>query len=135
MNTTTVAVRFNTDDQSKIEPLLNFVKSLDLVSSVEVASEASDPSTEAPGFAPGGRFLPVEEIQRLYPDEWVLLAEAKWEGVKILGGTVLLHESSKRDMALKGRDLIKMHKRTAHLYTGTFPKRPTIGLMRQISKP
>lgn len=130
--TTTVAVRFNTDDQSKIEPLLNFVKSLDLVSSVEVASEASDPSTEAPGSAPGERFLPIEEIQRLYPDEWVLLAAPHKKEGKILGGIVLVHEPSKRDMALKGRDLIKKHEHTTHIFTGKLPVRATIGLIQKV---
>lgn len=132
MTTTTVAVRFNTDDQSKIEPLLNFVKSLDLVSSVEIASEASGLHTEAPGSAPGERFLPIEEIQRLYLDEWVLLAAPRKKEGKILGGIVLVHEPSKRDMALRGRDLIKKYERTTHIFTGKLPVRATIGLIQKV---
>lgn len=129
---TTYAVRFNTDDRHKIEPLLDFVKSLDFVSSVEIASEEPAPNEEAPTPAPlNGQFLPIEEIRRLYPNEWVLLAEPRKKGIEILGGTVLLHESDKRSMALRAKDLIRKYSHVTHFFTGDIPKRATIGLMRK----
>ncbi len=131
---TTVAVRFNTDDRHKIEPLLDFVKTLDAVSSVEIANHAIDEKLEASMPSSANGFLTLAEIHLLYPNEWVLLADTQRQGIEILGGIVLLHEPSKRDMALKGRDLIKNHKHTTHFYTGKFPKRAKIGLMRRISQ-
>jgi len=132
---TTVAVRFNTDDRHKIEPLLDFVKSLDFVSSVEVASEEPAPSeeTHVPQAA-DEQFLSTEEIRRLYPNEWILLGDPIIEGIEIMGGKVLVHNPDKRSMAMQGRNLIPQYARATHFYTGTFPKRATIGLMRRISQ-
>ena len=76
--------------------------------------------------------MSFEEIKQNYPDEWILLANTQKEGMNILGGTVLLHDSDKRQLAIKGRDLIKNHTKTTHFYTGDIPKRRTIGLMRKI---
>ena len=129
---TTVAVRFNTDDLNKIEPLLDFVKSLDAISSVEIASQASYKKLETPNHAAIEGFLSIAEIKRLYPNEWVLLAQTQRDGITILGGIVLLHEPSKRGMALKSYELIKKHEHTSHFYTGELPKHATIGLMRRI---
>ncbi len=114
---TTVAVRFNTDDLNKIEPLLDFVKSPDAVSSVEIASQASDEKLETPNPSGTEGFLSIAEIKRLYPDEWVLLGNPIFEGIDVLGGIVLLHDPSKRDMALKGHDLIKKNTNTLLTFT------------------
>lgn len=132
---TTVAVRFNTDDRNKIEPLLDFVKSLDFVSSVEVEHEQPAPSEEphVPRAA-DNQFLSADEIRKMYPNEWVLLGDPILDGIEIVGGIVLVHNPDKRSMALQGRSLITQYNRATHFYTGTFPKRATIGLMRRISQ-
>ena len=78
-------------------------------------------------------YLSIENIKKQYPDEWVLLANPQIEGMKVLGGTVIVHKKDKREMALEGRDIIKNYESVTHMYTGEIPKRATIGLMRRIS--
>lgn len=131
---TTYAVRFNTDDRDKIEPLLDFVKSLDFVSSVEEADEEPAPDEETSIPAADGQFLSTEQIRKLYPNEWVLLGDPIVKGIEILGGKVLVHDPDKRNMALRGKEFIPQYARATHFYTGTFPKRATIGLIRKISR-
>jgi len=130
---TTVAVRFNTDDLNKIEPLLDFVKSLDAVSSVEIGSQASDKKLEMPNHAAIEGFLSIAEIKRLYPDEWVLLGDPIFDGMDVLGGKVLLNDPGKRNMALRGKGLVSKYARSTHIFTGTFPESATIGILRRIS--
>ena len=128
--TTTVEVRFNTDDRNKIEPLLDFVKSLDFVSSVEISTEEVESIAETPSESIAGQFLSIEAIREMYPNEWVLLAEPRKNGIEILGGIVLLHEADKRNMALRARDLVKKHANVTHFFTGKLPKRSSLGLLQ-----
>ena len=79
-------------------------------------------------------YLPLETIKKLYPNEWVLVDSPKKEGVKIIGGTVLVHHADKRLMALQARDLIKNHPSATHFYTGEMPKYAKIGIIKKISQ-
>jgi translation elongation factor EF-Ts len=126
---TTYAIHLKSSDNNKIRLLVEFIKSLDFVQSVEEFKESTSDivlHNVTEGYAT------FEQIKQQYPNEWVLLADAQMDGINILGGKVLLHESDKRNLALKGRDLIKNHTKTTHFYTGDLPKRRTIGLMRKI---
>ena len=78
--------------------------------------------------------LNFEDIKKLYPNEWVLVDSPKKEGVKIIGGTVLVHHADKRLMALQARDLIKNHPSATHFYTGEMPKYAKIGIIKKISQ-
>jgi hypothetical protein len=76
-------------------------------------------------------YLSIETIKKHYPNEWVLVASAQKEGIKIVGGIVLAHNADKRLMALEGRDLIKNHASTTHFYTGEMPKYAQIGIIKK----
>jgi hypothetical protein len=78
-------------------------------------------------------YLSIETIKERYPNEWVLVASPQKQGIKIVGGTVLVHNTDKRLMALEGRDLIKNHPSTTHFYTGEMPKYAKIGIIKKIS--
>lgn len=126
---TSYAIHLKGADNQRMKLLVEFIKSLDFVQSVEEFQETVSDNvlaTDTEGY------MSFEQIKQTYPNEWILLANTQEEGMNILGGTVLLHESDKRQLALKGRDLIKNHTKTTHFYTGEFPKRRTIGLMRKI---
>lgn len=126
---TSYAIHLKGADNQRMKLLVEFIKSLDFVQSVEEFQETVSDNvlaTDTEGY------MSFEQIKQTYPNEWILLANTQQEGMNILCGTVLLHESDKRQLALKGRDLIKNHTKTTHFYTGEFPKRRTIGLMRKI---
>ena len=80
------------------------------------------------------RYLPLETIKKLYPDEWVLVDSPKKEGTKIIGGIVLVHHADKRLMALQARDLIKDYPSATHFYTGEMPQYAKIGIIKKISE-
>lgn len=126
---TSYAIHLKGADNQRMKLLVEFIKSLDFVQSVEEFQETVSDNvlaTDTEGY------MSFEQIKQTYPNEWILLANTQEEGMNILCGTVLLHESDKRQLALKGRDLIKNHTKTTQFYTGEFPKRRTIGLMRKI---
>lgn len=78
-------------------------------------------------------YLSIDKIKILYPNEWVLLAYTQKEGITIQGGVVLVHHADKREMALKGKDLIQQYPYVAHLYTGDFPQRGSIGIVKKVN--
>lgn len=130
---TTYAIHFKDEDKEKINRLLDFVRSLDFVQSVELFPTGTTSSTEeSPPPQSSEGFLPLSEIKRLYPDEWVLLDKAHKTGATILGGVVLLHEADKRLFALKARDFIKKDAHLTHFFTGELPHRAQTGLARKI---
>lgn len=131
MGPSTYSIKFKETDREKIEALIAFVKSLDFVQSVEVSAKKAVPKKNNSMSARPEGFLPVAEIRRLYPNEWVLLGNPVSEGGELLGGIVILHDPEKRGMALRGKGLIRDYEKATHFFTGELPKRPAIGLMRK----
>lgn len=87
---------------------------------------------EASKLSSNEPFLSTAEIRQLYPNEWVLIADPQVEGLEIQGGKVLAHDPEKRNMAVQGKDLIRLYARVTHFYTGEVPKTAKIGLIRRI---
>ncbi len=129
---TTYSIQLKETDRQKIDAFIQFVKSLDFVQSVEAFAKTAPSKKNTGKTANTDGYLSVDEIRRQFPNEWVLLANPVAENVEILGGTVILHDPEKRNMALRGRDLIKKYARVTHFFTGEMPKRATIGLMRKV---
>ena len=129
---TTYAIEFNESEPQRVQKLLDYVQSLDFVRSVKAFSEA-DNVLEMPISAPVEGYLAIEDIKIQYPNQWILTAYTRKNGSHILGGKVLLHEADKRNLALKGRDLIRQFPDVNHFYTGEFPKRARIGLLKKIA--
>jgi len=87
--------------------------------------------TAQPGDQAG--YLSKEEIVRLYPNEWVLLANFSKEGVEILGGMVLMHDKDKRNLAQRAQNESFPDTPKTVYYTGQFPNRRKIGLLRKVN--
>ena len=76
------------------------------------------------------RTLPLEDIKKMYPDQWVLignpiLRNPKSNGAiinRLVSGIVLLASKDKRELAYKAKDLVKDYNETACIYTGEIPK-------------
>lgn len=130
---TTYAIQFKESEPQRIQKLLDYVQSLDFVQSVRAFSEEEDIVDLSISASVEGYFS-TEEIKQMYPNEWVLIANTRKNGSQILGGKILLHEADKRVLAIKGKDLIRQNPNVSHFYTGEFPVKAHIGLLRKISK-
>jgi hypothetical protein len=120
--TTTFSVQFKDAERDQIKIWLDYLKSLDFIQAIKEKEETKF-------------YLSVESIKQLYPNQWVLLADAQAEGLNILGGCVILNSPDKHQLALNGRDLVKEHKQVRHFYTGERPHQKHIGLMVRQNKP
>lgn len=120
--TTTFSVQFKDAERDQIKIWLDYLKSLDFIQEIK---EKEEPKS----------YLSVEAIKQLYPNQWVLLADAQAEGLHILGGRVILNTPDKHQLALNGRDLVKENKQVRHFYTGERPRQKHIGLMVRQNKP
>ncbi len=73
----------------------------------------------------GQDMLSLEQIKALFPNEWVLLGNPEYQGVKILKGIVILHHKDKRELAYEARDKNgwqQTYESATTIYTGEFPK-------------
>ena len=129
-----ISIHFKDATESKIKPLLDYVRSLDFVQSIEIRSESAPAETvEKPASQSfSNEFLEVAELKNRFPNQWVLLANTQKNETKIIGGQVLLHEIDKRTFALKAKDLLKKHPAVAHFFTGETATRRHIGLARKL---
>jgi hypothetical protein len=130
----TYAIEFKETEPNKIQNLLNFVRSLDFVASVEPSSESMSDDEKIQTNISNHQlgYLPIDEIKIAFPNQWVLLSDFNKIETTILGGIVLCNDVDKREFALKAREFVKNNKNVAHLYTGVFPRIARSGLMRKI---
>ena len=113
---TTVSLQFKEAEKHQIEVWLDYLRSLDFIQTIKVKEE------QLP-------YLLIEDIKYQYPNQWVLLANAQVEGINIIGGRVILNSTDKRELALKGRDMVKDYTQVRHFYTGEMPHQKHIGLI------
>ena len=66
--------------------------------------------------------LSFEEMKKLYPEEWMVVGNPVFDGLRLLNGIVILHGKDKRELAYQGRELIKNYQRFCFWYAGEFPK-------------
>ncbi len=130
---TIYAIQFKESEPQRIQKLLDYVQSLDFVQSVKPFFDEAG-VVEKPLSVTIEGYLTTEEIKKLYPNQWVLLSHTQKNDTHIIGGKILLHEADKRELALKGRDLIRQFPDVNHFYTGEFPAHARIGLLRKTSK-
>lgn len=68
-----------------------------------------------------GEFALVSEITRMFPSEWVLLADPQLApDLAVQGGTVLSHSMDRDEVYRAARNLRPRH--SAMLYTGRLPE-------------
>jgi hypothetical protein len=115
------------DKPSDLEALLLFLNRLNIKfnKNVTISTLPETPSIEL------NHYSSLEAIQKKYPNEWVLLASPKRDGLQIKGGIVLAHHADKREMALQGRNLIADYESITHIYTGKIPKNAHIGIIKK----
>ncbi len=80
------------------------------------------------------KILTWEAIKNLYPDEWVVLGNPIFNGMKILKGTVLAHHQDKRVASIEGGERREGFKKFTLTFTGQHQSNYHIGLLRTVRK-
>ncbi|MEY4904429.1 MAG: hypothetical protein RLZZ292_2244 [Bacteroidota bacterium] len=78
------------------------------------------------------KILSWEEIKNHYPDEWVVLGNPIFNGMKILKGTVLAHHPDKRVASIEGGEQREGFQKFTLTFTGQTQSNSHIGLLRTI---
>ena len=69
-----------------------------------------------------GNSIEINEIIKLFPDEWVLLGDPVKDDSSLLpkGGIPVYHSKDKKEVCYLGREKTKDYERIALIYTGVF---------------
>jgi hypothetical protein len=83
------------------------------------------------------QLITIEDIKKLYPDEWVLIGNPIMDNSKIdvLSGVPLFHSKDKKEVCYIGRDKTSNFDKITLIYTGSFrPIRKITGIFNRIVK-
>ena len=110
------------NNQNRIR-ILETLKSFDFIK-VRESDKSIKPETE--------KFTDIEKIKSTYKNEWILLAEPQEKDGELMSGIILFHHCDKKQLAIANQNckLTKQYKKATHFYTGTLPKRNSIGIFR-----
>jgi hypothetical protein len=81
--------------------------------------------------------LNINDIKKLYPDEWVLIGNPIMDDSKInvLWGIPIYHSKDQKEVCYIGRDKTSGFDKITLIYTGTFrPTRKITGIFNRIKK-
>lgn len=76
-----------------------------------------------------------DDIKSKYPDEWVVIGNPVFDGMKLIKGTVLAHHPDKRVASIEGGERRAGFEKFTLTYTGQHKSNYHIGLLRTIQKP
>lgn len=77
-------------------------------------------------------YITFDELKKLYPDEWVLLAEPKMKNTSVLGGIVLYHSKDKKEVCYIGRDKTKDYSTVTIAFAGDLKQYRKLGILKRI---
>lgn len=77
-------------------------------------------------------YTTIDELKKIYPDEWVLLGNPQIKDTSVLGGVVLYHSKDKKEVCYIGRDKTTNYPSVTIVYAGDLKKRRTIGILRRL---
>ena len=84
-----------------------------------------------------GQLLNINDIKKLYPDEWVLVGNPIMDESKIdvLSGIPIYHSKDQKEVCYIGRDKTAGYDKITLIYTGTFrPKRKITGIFNRVKR-
>ncbi|GHV11317.1 hypothetical protein FACS1894162_6660 [Bacteroidia bacterium] len=70
-----------------------------------------------------GQVVKINEIEQLYPDEWILLGNPEIDKInqKFLAGEVVFHSRDKKEVCYLGKPLIANYNKTALFFNRVTP--------------
>ena len=77
-------------------------------------------------------YTALEELKKLYPNEWVLLGDPKMKNTAVLGGVVLFHSKDKKEVCYIGRDKTSNYSTVTIAFAGNHKQLRKIGILRRI---
>lgn len=77
-------------------------------------------------------YLTLEELKKLYPNEWVLLGNPKLKNTTVLGGVVLYHSKDKKEVCYIGRDKTADFSTVTIAFAGDLKQYRKIGILKRI---
>jgi hypothetical protein len=77
-------------------------------------------------------YITLDELKKLYPDEWVLLGNPKMQNTSVLGGILLYHSKDKKEVCYVGRDKTTGFSTVTITFAGDMKQHRKIGILRRI---
>ena len=77
-------------------------------------------------------YLNIEELKKLYPDEWVLLGNPEMKNTFVLGGVLLYHSKDKKEVCYIGRDKTANYSTVKIAFAGELKQHRKIGILKRI---
>ncbi len=82
-----------------------------------------------------GQQVNIDDIKRLYPDEWVLLGNPTMDETEIdvLAGIPIIHSKDKKEVCYIGREKTSNFDKITLIYTGSLkPVRKITGIFNRV---
>ena len=77
-------------------------------------------------------FVAIDELKKIYPDEWILLGNPEIKNTNVLGGVVLYHSKDKKEVCYIGRDKTANYDTVTIAYAGNLKQHRKIGILKRI---
>ena len=77
-------------------------------------------------------YIGLNELKKLYPDEWILLGNPEMENTNVLGGIVLYHSKDKKEVCYIGRDKTDNYDTVTIAFAGDLKQHCKIGILRRV---
>ena len=77
-------------------------------------------------------FVAIDELKKIYPDEWILLGNPEIKNTNVLGGIVLYHSKDKKEVCYIGRDKTANYDTVTIAYAGNLKQHRKIGILKRI---
>ena len=77
-------------------------------------------------------YLDLDELKKIYPDEWVLLGNSKMKDTSVLGGVVLFHSKDKKEVCYIGKDKTADYETVTIAFAGDLKQHRKIGILKRI---
>jgi hypothetical protein len=77
-------------------------------------------------------YVGLDELKKIYPDEWILLGNPKMKDTSVLGGVVLFHSKDKKEVCYIGRDKTADFETVTITFAGDLKQHRKVGVLRRI---
>ena len=81
-----------------------------------------------------GQLIDINDIKKLYPDEWVLVGNPIMDGsnIDVLSGIPIYHSKDKKEVCYIGRDKTADFSTVTIAFAGDLKQNRKIGILRRI---
>lgn len=77
-------------------------------------------------------YIALDELKKMYPDEWVLLGNPKMNNTSVLGGVLLYHSKDKKEVCYVGRDKTGDFSTVTIAFAGELKNHRKIGILKRV---